>query len=181
MNNAYGQTNNNSSQNLESHYFGNGLDARPKPEFVSEPSKFVCFMESFINAFVPFSIIFVAFILASDFLDIPIEPLYMYFLIFIVSILIIIFMLLSYNKNSNFKYELYDDKIVIQEGRKPENAINYVFITSINYSNDFLDKIFGTSSVVINDVATLRHIKNAPKLLEFINYLYQYNMQYYRR
>ncbi|MDD3263270.1 MAG: hypothetical protein PHT94_00050 [Candidatus Nanoarchaeia archaeon] len=151
-----------------------------RPEFLVKPNKFVAFFDAFVISLIPFLMLYVFFLVLKKILQIDVEYHYMLLIQFILAICVIIFMILSYGKKSGYKVELYDNYMDLFSGKKLVERINYVFITSISYDDDLIDKIFKTNSIKINEIVAIRHIKQGDKFVQFVNYLYQYNMRYYR-
>lgn len=152
-----------------------------KPEFFVKPDKLVCFLDSFFISLIPFTLLYVFFLLLKNILQIDLESEYLLIIQLVLALLVIIFMVLSYNRKSSYIIELYDNFIQVIYSNEVIERINYVFITGISYNDDYIDKIFKTNSIKLNDILAIRHVKNADKLIQFINYLYQYNMRMYKQ
>jgi len=171
--------NQNPNQNINQNGFNSNQNIL-RPEFIAKSNKFVSFFDSFIISTIPFTMLYVFFLILKKILKIDIEAQYILIIQFILALCVIIFMILSYGKKSSYRVELYDSYMELYSGKKLTQRINYVFVTSIAYDDDFIDKVFKTNSIKLNEIVAIRHINEGEKFVQFINYLYQYNMRYYR-
>jgi hypothetical protein len=150
------------------------LQPQEKPLYILPQLKKRAIIPKLFSLIILGTIFYLGVLLNLILLDLSEESIELVRLSSLISIFVLIVIgLLAAISRSRKKYYFYRDRITFNN-----NKIQYNLITNTNQKQNFLDKVFKTYSIQLNNKFSLKHIPKNLNMVEYVNSMVSYATQY---